>query len=221
MSSPRPLGPLPTTCTPHSTLNRVRIYMTSQSIPMFLLPRLGSTSCSETRHLEASLLLFSPPPAETFFKNYRRQLVYPRALVLGTQADGTEISSSADTEVPNAISSKQPELSPSQPSMGSSALSPFLGHCSQRLRERAQGPGVSGRGEKWRVIRCHCRGQRWLLTISVKISLTLSFHSARLVLGRCPAWGVEISQSPCIQVGPGTFILASDVWVKTMWTSLG
>ena len=65
---------------------------------VFFLPQLGSTFSSETRHLEASLLSLSPPPAETFFKNYGRQLVYLRALVLGTQADGPGISSSADTE---------------------------------------------------------------------------------------------------------------------------
>ena len=118
---------------------------------MFLLPRLDSTSCSETRHLEASLLLLSLPPAETFFKNYRRQLVYLRALVLGTQADGTRISSSADTEGSKHNQLKTARTSPPlQPSMGSSALSPFLGHCSQRLRERAQGPGVSGRGKNGR-----------------------------------------------------------------------
>ena len=39
-----------------------------------------------------------PTPAETFLKSYRRKFLYPGALGLETQADGTRICSPADAE---------------------------------------------------------------------------------------------------------------------------
>lgn len=182
---------------------------------MFLLPRLDSTSCSETRHLEASLLLLSLPPAETFFKNYRRQLVYLRALVLGTQADGTRISSSADTEGSKHNQLKTARTFPPPIKCGEQCSQPFPGtliwtphppdpgiSASQRLRERSQGPGVSGRGEKWQESSvATAEGQRWLLTVSVKMAVHPLLSQCKAGAGGgCPAWG-DISQPPCIQVG--------------------
>lgn len=98
MSSPRPLGPLCLPCTPHSTLNRVRIYMTSQSLQCSSYLSWAASPLQKQDIWRPPSSLSPHPLPKLSFKNYRRQLVYPRALVLGTQADGTRISSSVDTE---------------------------------------------------------------------------------------------------------------------------
>lgn len=94
---------------------------------MSLVPRLGRTSSSEARHSEASLLSLSPLPDETFFKNYRKKVVYPRALVLGTQADGTGISGSADTEGSKHNQLKPARTSPHPAKCGEQRCEPFPG----------------------------------------------------------------------------------------------
>lgn len=170
MSSPRPLGPLCPPCTPHSTLNRVRIYMTSQSI-----------QCS-------SYLGWAAPPVQKQDIGSLPPLVLPTPLLklsLRTTEDNLfirglwcwehrqmapELAAQQTQKVPNAISSNSQNF-PLPTKHGEQRSEPFLGHCSQRLRERAQGPGVSGKRRKWQESSvATAEGQRWLLTISVKIS---------------------------------------------------
>ena len=96
-----------------------------------------------------------PTPADTCFKNYRRKFIYPGALGLGTEADGTGISSSVDTEGSkyNQLGTAQ-NVFPPQPSVRSSVGSPswvtgppFLPfgprhHANQRQRQGSEPRGL-------------------------------------------------------------------------------
>lgn len=74
-----------------------------------------------------SFLSLSPPPAKTFFRNSRRKLVYPRALVLESQADGTGISNSADTDRSKHNQLKTARTSPHATKCGEQCCEPFPG----------------------------------------------------------------------------------------------
>ena len=140
MSSPRPLGPLCLSCTPHSTLNRVRIYMTSQSLQCssYLSWAASPLQKQDIRRTPSSL---SPHPLPKLsLRTTEDNLFIPGLWCWEHRQMAPELAAQQTQKVPNTISSKQPELSPCQPSVGSSVPNPFLGHCSQRLRESLPGP---------------------------------------------------------------------------------
>lgn len=215
MSSPRPLGPLCPPCTPHSTLNRVRIYMTSQSLQCSSY--LGwAAPPVQKQDIWKPPSSCSPHPLLKLSLRTTEDNLFIRGLWCWEHRQmAPELAAQQTQKVPNTISSKQPELSPPPIKCGEQCSQPFPGtliwtphppdpgiSASQRLRERAQGPGVSGRGEKWQESSvATAEGHRWLLTISVKVSAHPLLSQCKAGAGGgCPAWG-EISQSPCIQVG--------------------
>lgn len=146
----------------------------------------------------------SPPTAETFLKNQRRKLVYPWALGLGTQADGTGISSSVDTEGSKHYQLRTSQnFSSRQPSVGSRAGSPspvtappFPACPIQALagqRERA-GSGPRGLRKKTKVTgvtHCHHGG--------AETAAAHHAHSPSAGQG----WARVAAQLLCIKVGPG------------------
>lgn len=110
-----------------------------------------------------------------------------------------ELAAQQTQKVLNTISSKQPARLPAQPSVGSSAVSPFLGRgpsLRALLTQASCQPGARGlkkRREGMGIAGCHRKGAE-----AAAHWFTLSFHSAGRCWGR-PAW--DISWSLCVQVG--------------------
>lgn len=163
----------------------------------------------------------SPPTAETFLKNQRRKLVYPWALGLGTQADGTGISSLVDTEGSKHYQLRTAQnFSSRQPSVGSRAGSPspvtappFPACPIQALagqRERA-GLGPRGLRKKTKVMgvaTATMEGQRQLLP---------TMHT-RLLQDRA---GPGQLPSHCASRWGQVALVANGMWVEMVWAPPG
>lgn len=96
-----------------------------------------------------------------------------------------ELAAQQIQKVLNTINSNQPELLPTQPSVGSSAVSPFLGRCSslcalltqvwcqpEAQREDSGSKGLRKRRKVMGVVSCHLGGAE----TAAAHWFTLSFH---------------------------------------------
>lgn len=153
-------------------------------------------------------------------KTTEENLFIPGLLCWEHRQMAPELAAQQTQKVLNTISSKQPAHLPAQPSVGSSAMSPFLGRgpsLRALLTQASWQPGAQGsQEEEGRDGDCRLPSQRSRGCCPLVHSL---LPQCRAVLGP-PSLGHFL-----VPVRPGgagcTFILANEMWVDMMWTPLG
>ena len=214
MSSPRPLGPLCLSCTPHSTLNRVRIYMTSQSLQCSSYLSWAVSPLQKQDIWRTPSPLSPHPLPKLSLRTTEDNLFIPGLWCWEHRQMAPELAAQQTQKVPNTISSKQPELSPLPTKCGEQCSKPFPGSLqpeAQREFPRAQRSQEEEKND--RVINCHCRGAEMAVDHLCEDGYSLSPY---IVQGWCWGWlpslGWHFPPPKHPSGAGGSFILASDVW---------